>query len=275
MDYVGLKISESLPLLVNKLVIAGLYGRIRVIVSGKMISPADVAWAIAVGAHFVVSARGFMFSLGCIQAMQCNKNTCPTGVTTDNKRLQAGLHPESKAVRVANYHKYLEYGVNIIAHSCGVTDPRQLTRKHARVIKPDGESMSLLERYPWPDTAKAKSTRKAEKVKKKPNKGSNTSGGYDAEKSTASAPIMASASAGSRHRVAVRLVGRLTFRRGMDTSNGSLGSLVVDNRMHSAAGNLAITLCATAAGRCAKHAGRQRCAGEPHYCIVYGRLYAG
>lgn len=171
MDYVGLKISESLPLLVNKLVSAGLYGRVRVIVSGKMISPADVAWAIAVGAHFVVSARGFMFSLGCIQAMQCNKNTCPTGITTDNKRLQSGLHPESKAIRVANYHKFLEYGVNIIAHSCGVTDPRQLTRKHARVIKPDGESMSLLERYPWPDTSKAESSSKAEQSKEKAKQG--------------------------------------------------------------------------------------------------------
>lgn len=149
-DYVGLKLSESLPILVDKLTEAGLHKRIRIICSGKMISPADVAWAIAMGADFVVSARGFMFSLGCIQAMQCNKNTCPTGVTTDDPKLQRGLDPQDKSERVANYHKYLEYGVNIIAHSCGVTDPRQLNRRHARVIKPDGESISLAERYPLP-----------------------------------------------------------------------------------------------------------------------------
>ncbi|MAD53705.1 MULTISPECIES: FMN-binding glutamate synthase family protein [unclassified Idiomarina] len=149
-DYVGLKLSESLPILVDKLTEAGLHERIRIICSGKMISPADVAWAIAMGADFVVSARGFMFSLGCIQAMQCNKNTCPTGVTTDDPKLQRGLDPQDKSERVANYHKYLEYGVNIIAHSCGVTDPRQLNRRHARVIKPDGESISLAERYPLP-----------------------------------------------------------------------------------------------------------------------------
>ncbi|CUA82722.1 FMN-binding glutamate synthase family protein [Pseudidiomarina woesei] len=148
MDYVGLKLSESLPILVDKLSAAGLKERVRVIASGKMITPADVAWAIAIGADFVVSARGFMFSLGCIQAMQCNKNTCPTGITTHNKDLQRGLDPADKSIRVANYHKFLEYGVNIIAHSCGVSDPRQLNRRHARVVTHTGDSISLAERYP-------------------------------------------------------------------------------------------------------------------------------
>ena len=148
MDYVGLKLSESLPILVDKLSAAGLKERIRVIASGKMITPADVAWAIAIGADFVVSARGFMFSLGCIQAMQCNKNTCPTGITTHDRDLQRGLDPTDKSVRVANYHKFLEYGVNIIAHSCGVSDPRQLNRRHARVVTHTGDSISLAERYP-------------------------------------------------------------------------------------------------------------------------------
>ena len=82
MDYMGLPIKRSLPLVVDKLVEYGLRERIRVIASGKLINPADVAWAFCMGADFVVSARGFMFSLGCIQALQCNKNTCPTGITT-------------------------------------------------------------------------------------------------------------------------------------------------------------------------------------------------
>ena len=148
MDYVGLKLSESLPILIDKLTAAGLKDRVRVIASGKMITPADVAWALAIGADFIVSARGFMFSLGCIQAMQCNKNTCPTGITTQDKKLQRGLDPANKSVRVANYHKFLEYGVNIIAHSCGVSDPRQLNRRHARIVTQTGDSISLAERYP-------------------------------------------------------------------------------------------------------------------------------
>lgn len=148
MDYVGLKLSESLPKLVDTLAAAGLKNRVRVIASGKMITPADVAWALAMGADFVVTARGFMFSLGCIQAMQCHKNTCPTGITTNNKDLQRGLDPRDKSQRVANYHKYLEYGVNIIAHSCGVSDPRKLNRRHARIVTHTGDSVSLADRYP-------------------------------------------------------------------------------------------------------------------------------
>jgi glutamate synthase domain-containing protein 2 len=147
MDYVGLKLSESLPLLVDKLLAANLKSRIKVIASGKMINPADVAWALAVGADFAVSARGFMFALGCIQAMQCNKNTCPTGITTSNSVLQRGLDPTDKGVRVANYQKYLEYGVGLIAHSCGARDARQLQRQHARMVTAQGHSVPLSELY--------------------------------------------------------------------------------------------------------------------------------
>ena len=92
-DYMGLPIKESLPLVVDMLKRNGLRDRIKVIASGKMITPGEVAWALCVGADFVVSARGFMFALGCIQALQCNKNTCPTGVTTHDPRLQRGLDP--------------------------------------------------------------------------------------------------------------------------------------------------------------------------------------
>lgn len=150
MDYVGLKLSESLPVLIDKLLAANLKSRIKVIASGKMINPADVAWALAVGADFAVSARGFMFALGCIQAMQCNKNTCPTGITTSNTDLQRGLDPTDKGVRVANYHKYLEYGVGLIAHSCGARDARQLQRRHARMVTAQGHSVPLSELYANP-----------------------------------------------------------------------------------------------------------------------------
>ncbi|MCW8885168.1 MAG: FMN-binding glutamate synthase family protein [Motiliproteus sp.] len=147
MDYVGLPLNESLPLLVDKLTAKGLKDRIKVITSGKLITPSKVAWALAVGADFIVSARGFMFSLGCIQAMQCNKDTCPTGITTHNPRLQQGLDPVDKAQRVANYHKYINYGVGLIAHSCGVKEPRELRREHVRVVSENGRSLSLDDLY--------------------------------------------------------------------------------------------------------------------------------
>jgi glutamate synthase domain-containing protein 2 len=143
MDDLGLPLRESLPLLVDKLAEYGLRDRVRVIASGKLVNPTQVAWALCLGADFVVTARGFMFALGCIQAMQCNRNTCPTGITTHNPRLQKGLDPGEKAVRVASYARNLQYEVGLIAHSCGVRSPRDLRRHHARIIQDDGRSVPL------------------------------------------------------------------------------------------------------------------------------------
>ena len=148
MDYVGLTLKESLPLLTNILEKYNLRKQIKVIASGKLITPSKVAWALAVGADFIVSARGNMFALGCIQALQCNKNTCPTGITTHNPKLQQGLDVKDKAQRVANYNKYIHYGVGLIAHSCGVNEPRQLRRDHVRVVTENGLSIALDKLYP-------------------------------------------------------------------------------------------------------------------------------
>jgi len=147
-DDMGLPLRESLPLLVDGLARHGLRERVKVIASGKLVTPADVAWALCVGADFVVSARGFMFALGCIQALQCNKNTCPTSITTHNERLQRGLVPQDKAARVASYCENLNHEVGIIAHSCGVPEPRRLKRFHARVVADNGKSIPLNELYP-------------------------------------------------------------------------------------------------------------------------------
>ena len=148
MDDVGLPVRESLPMVVDILTQYGLRDRIKVIASGKLITPAGVAWALCVGADFVTSARGFMFSLGCIQALKCNKNTCPTGITTHNPHLQRGLNPEEKSVRVNNFANKIHYGVGLIAHSCGVPHPRGLKRFHCRVVQENGKSIPLDELYP-------------------------------------------------------------------------------------------------------------------------------
>jgi glutamate synthase domain-containing protein 2 len=148
MDNVGLPIRESLPLVADKLNEWGLKNRIRLIASGKMINPTEVAWALCAGADFVNSARGFMFALGCIQAMQCNRNTCPTGVTTHDERLQRGLVPADKAERVARYARQMHKEVGIIAHSCGVAEPRLLRRHHCHIVTGTGRSLGLDRIHP-------------------------------------------------------------------------------------------------------------------------------
>jgi glutamate synthase domain-containing protein 2 len=88
-----------------------------------------------------------MFALGCIQALQCDRNTCPTGITTHSKRLQKGLDVTAKAERVKQYVKNMVYEVGVIAHSCGVREPRELQRMHARMVTASGSSVPLDEIY--------------------------------------------------------------------------------------------------------------------------------
>ena len=147
-DYVGIPLKESLPVVVDKLTEHGLRDRIKVVASGKLITPAKAAWALCLGADFVTSARGFMFALGCIQALQCNKNTCPTGITTHDPRYQRGLDPQDKAERVKSYAEHQHYELGVIAHACGVAEPRQLRRHHCRIVSSNGDSIPLDELHP-------------------------------------------------------------------------------------------------------------------------------
>jgi glutamate synthase domain-containing protein 2 len=150
-DHMSLSIEEALPRVVDALVESGLRERIRVIASGKLVTSARAAWALCVGADFVNTARGFMFSLGCIQALRCHQNTCPTGVTTHNKRLQRALVVEEKYLRVANYANNMNREIDMIAHSCGVRHARELRREHVRIVQASGQSVALNMLYPYPE----------------------------------------------------------------------------------------------------------------------------
>jgi glutamate synthase domain-containing protein 2 len=150
-DHMGMSIKEALPRVVDDLMVAGLKQRILVVASGKLITSANAAWALCVGADFINNARGFMFSLGCIQAMRCHSNTCPTGVTTHNKRLQRGLVVEEKFRRVANYALGMNKEIEMIAHSCGLRHPRELKREHVRLVQSSGNSVAMNMLYPYPD----------------------------------------------------------------------------------------------------------------------------
>jgi len=154
MDDVGLTLKESLPMLLDKLIEHGLRERIFVVASGKLINPTEAAWALCMGADFVATARGPMFALGCIQALQCNKNTCPTGITTHDDDLQKGLVVSNKRKRVANYISGLQKEIRVIANSCGVKQPRELNRNHARIVIGPNRSKTLAELFPEPKSKK-------------------------------------------------------------------------------------------------------------------------
>jgi glutamate synthase domain-containing protein 2 len=149
-DHMALSVDEALPRVVDALIEAGLRERVRVIAAGKLVTSARAAWALAAGADFVNTARGFMFALGCIQALRCHANTCPTGVTTHNLRLQRGLVVDDKAGRVAHYCRNMNKEIDMIAHACGLHHARQFRREHVRLVQPGGQSVALNMLYPYP-----------------------------------------------------------------------------------------------------------------------------
>lgn len=133
-DHVGLPVVEALPLLVDALERHGLRKKVAVVASGKLTTPDKAAWALCMGADIVVGARGFMFSLGCIQSMKCGSGRCPTGVATNDPRFMKGLDPTLKSERVAAYAEAMRRDVEIISHSCGCESPRGLRRRHVGIV---------------------------------------------------------------------------------------------------------------------------------------------
>ena len=152
-DHMALSIEEALPRVVDALIETGLKDRIKVVAAGKLVTSARAAWALACGADFVNTARGFMFSLGCIQALRCHTNTCPTGVTTHNENLQKGLVVEDKAERVSHYCININKEIDMIAHSCGLHHAREFRREHVRIVQSPGRSLALSSLYPYPKAA--------------------------------------------------------------------------------------------------------------------------
>lgn len=117
-DSVGMPLEPALRFVDETLKHQGLRQRIKLIASGKVISAVSLIKMLALGADLCNSARAFMLSLGCIQALRCNTNQCPTGVTTQSPQLVQGLVVEDKKFRVANFHKNtLERALDLLAAS--------------------------------------------------------------------------------------------------------------------------------------------------------------
>ncbi len=128
MDDIGLPLYHALPVLQQCLVDHNLRDKLKVIASGKLINSGRQFVAMSLGANAVYSARGFMLAIGCIQALQCNSNTCPVGITTHDPKLSSGLDIEDKSQRVANYVHNLWHDHQEMLASLGKTRHSELGR---------------------------------------------------------------------------------------------------------------------------------------------------
>ncbi|MFC5530231.1 glutamate synthase-related protein [Cohnella yongneupensis] len=157
-DGMGLPLFAALVILDDTARKFGVRDRFRIFASGKLITPDKVAIALALGADCVNSARGFMMANGCIMAMQCHTGKCPTGITTTDAKYQEALAPEEKQWRVMNYILQLREGLFSLAAACGLKSPRELSREHVVFTNESGQSVRIVDLFPYPDGEDAQRT---------------------------------------------------------------------------------------------------------------------
>lgn len=150
-DGVGMPLEPGLIFVNKTLVRFGIRDKIRIISSGKIISGYSILRAVALGADICNSARGFMFSLGCIQALRCNNNECPTGVATQNKMLMKGLVVTDKAERVFHFHKNTLHSANELLAAAG---KKSFTEVNINIFMRGDEFTHLSDLY-FPDNLKS------------------------------------------------------------------------------------------------------------------------
>lgn len=147
-NFVGMPLLDGLAFVDNMIRGFGIREHIKLAAAGKILTGFQMVRAIALGADICNSARAMMMAIGCIQALECNKNTCPTGVATQNPELVQGLVVEDKKVRVANFHKHtVESFVELIT-AAGLDIPRKLNRHQITRRVFMNEVKTLEEIYP-------------------------------------------------------------------------------------------------------------------------------
>ncbi len=148
-NILGMPLRDGLAFAYDTLVGFGLKEHIKLIAAGKIFNGFQMSRAIALGADICNSARGMMLALGCIQSLKCNQNTCPVGVTTQDKSLMSGLNVEDKSVRVANYHSATVKSFRELLAASNIEKPENLNRSHINRRVSLTEVLKYDEIYPY------------------------------------------------------------------------------------------------------------------------------
>ncbi len=131
MERVGLNVRDSVYLVNKVLTDYGIRDKVRIVASGKILTPDDIIIVMSLGADFLQIARGFMMSAGCIRARYCSGTTgrqCPVGLATQEKSKRKKYFVFKHANYVANYHKNLLKNVKGLLAIMGLKNIKQLDK---------------------------------------------------------------------------------------------------------------------------------------------------
>ena len=154
-DSLGLPLYSALLIVDNTQRRYGVRDRVKVFASGMLTTADKMAGALAFGADLIYVARAAMNTIGCINALKCNTNECPTGVTSHKPELKQGLVIEEKRFRTANYIATLREGVFMLAASCGLESPAQFAREHVTFKDRNAVTTRMDRLSPYPTAADA------------------------------------------------------------------------------------------------------------------------
>ncbi|AUC15539.1 FMN-binding glutamate synthase family protein [Tenacibaculum sp. SZ-18] len=146
-NYVGTPLLDGLSFVNKTLIKYNLKNQIKIIASGKAIDAFDIIKLKAMGADAVAMARSFMLSLGCIQARECNLDSCPVGVATQNEDLVKALVVADKNVRVKNFHEKTIAAVKEVVSAMGKNSIDEVTSKDVFRRNKEGDITSLENIY--------------------------------------------------------------------------------------------------------------------------------
>jgi glutamate synthase domain-containing protein 2 len=148
MDHLGMPMREGVNFVHNALVGINARDRIKIGASGKIATAFDIARAMAIGADWCNSARGFMFSLGCIQSLSCHTDRCPTGVTTQDPTRARALVVPHKTERVHNYHHATLHALAELIAAAGLDHPQDIRPIHFSHRESGTDVHSFTRLYP-------------------------------------------------------------------------------------------------------------------------------
>lgn len=146
---VGMPMLEGLNFVHNTLLGAGIRDRIRIGAAGKIVSAFDIARAMAMGADWCNSARGFMFAIGCIQAQACHTNKCPVGVATQDPQRQKALDVGDKSDRVARFHRNTLHALGELVGAAGLQKPDDFLPYHFMFRPQENRFLDGNEAFPY------------------------------------------------------------------------------------------------------------------------------
>jgi glutamate synthase domain-containing protein 2 len=150
MESVGLTTNSALFIIDTMLKKYKIREDVKLIASGKILTPDDVIITMSMGADAIGIARGFMMSGGCIRARMCSgfgSHKCPVGMATQDEKKRASYLVTKEGGEIGNYHNNLVKSMKVVMAVMGIDHISKLNRSYLTFKNQNGETFFDIDAY--------------------------------------------------------------------------------------------------------------------------------